>query len=371
MCRNKRVLVAVMAKKESRRLPNKNLLPFNHLPLFLWAVIYAQKEGYTPTVFTDDTEGPIGNLAKAYGAEVEKEEGGELISYSAIRRRIEEVGEEIIAVLQPTTPIRQEGRLRELIGRVERGEASSIYTCEEVKVCGHLDGKYRQAITISPENTLHRHDGNIVTCTSEFFLTHNYFMGDTGLYLPQDFPYTIDIDTLSQFQLAEHYIHLLPKADSEIEKYKQIRKSMGEKYVIGGDIYRRHEKDLLIPETGDIYLPIYKISEMGSNGMRCTTHSGKQIKLKKQGGNNWEMQELAAGADKQQERITLNLVNKSAHWEDVIYFDEDTMRGSRNSKIDRFTVTDWKEGEKITLIWDIWGTETFTYRKSEGGYVNG
>lgn len=364
-----KILVAVMAKKGSKRLPGKNILPLNNLPLFLWAVIYAQREGYTPTVFTDDIDGAIGNLARTYGAEVADQREEELENYGAIKRRIEETGEEIIAVLQPTTPIRQEGRLRELIGRVERGEASSIYTCEEVKVCGHLDGKYRQAITISPENTLHRHDGNIVTCTSEFFLTHNYFMGDTSLYLPQDFPYTIDIDTLSQFQLAEHYTHLLPKADSEIEKYKQIKRVKGEIYNISQVRYRRIGR-LLIPEDEDITLPAYQIQEEGMNGLKCILHSGNQIKIKRV-GENWEIKEKEEGDKEGEERVMVNIINNKSHWSDGIYFDTDTMRGSRNSRIDRFTVKEWKEGESIIVDWDNWGTEEFKYNKEKGGYING
>lgn len=368
-------MITLMAKGVSKRFERKNLQLFRGLPLFVHAILYAQQEGYNPTVFTDEVDGEIGEIARMYGAEVLPQFPGETEDYSSVLRVITSRREEkFIAHLQATNPFRVRGRMKELISRVLSGEGESFYTAEEVKVNGVLGtSSFRRAITSSPDSTLMRYDGGMVVCTPEFFIRQGgYFLGDGSIPIPEVYPLTWDIDFPYQLKEAEEisrrYPEYLPDLREGKVKWEDRQEGWEEgvftSTLIDGEGYRIYpEEGLIIPEEGTSpFLPSYVILREEKESLTVKGSDGNPLVFSSTPGG-WRN---TSGEVGDEERVDIFLSHP--RWDDKVYFNLSTMRGSRSTCLDRFTVMEYRPGEVISLRWDNWGEETFRYLKEKKEY---
>jgi len=59
----------IIARGGSRRLPRKNVMPFNGIPLFVWSVIHAKAARSIRNVYVSTDDDEIENLSHRYGAD--------------------------------------------------------------------------------------------------------------------------------------------------------------------------------------------------------------------------------------------------------------------------------------------------------------
>lgn len=128
-----RVVALVMAKRESRRLPNKNLLDLGGAPLFVHSIragLRADRVGEV-TVSTDDDE--IAEVARAAGARVVRRGadlcGPHVNQFPVLLHALDRLRPtpDVCVLLQPTHPFRDPRELDAMLERLEATpEASSL-----------------------------------------------------------------------------------------------------------------------------------------------------------------------------------------------------------------------------------------------------
>ena len=134
------VLAVVPARGGSKRLPRKNVLDFGGKPLIAWTIEAALSSGVVDRliVTTDDEE--IAKVSRNLGAEVPFLRSESLASDSAatldvVRDLLERLAtsgevEDLILLLQPTSPLRTSADIREAVALAERSGVQAVVSVE-------------------------------------------------------------------------------------------------------------------------------------------------------------------------------------------------------------------------------------------------
>ena len=109
-------IAIIPARGGSKRLPNKNILLLDGIPLIAHSIMYAQKNiNVIDAIFVSTDDERIKEIALKYGAQVierPKELSGDLEpTVSALKHCLEVINDkeiENVILLQPTNPLRPE-----------------------------------------------------------------------------------------------------------------------------------------------------------------------------------------------------------------------------------------------------------------------
>lgn len=132
-------IVIIPARGGSKRLPNKNILLLDGIPLIAHSIIYAQKNApLIDAVFVSTDDEKIKEIAIKYGAKVidrPNELSGDLEpTVSALKHALEHINDseiENIILLQPTNPLRSKNLLHEAFNVYEENNCDSLFTVSE------------------------------------------------------------------------------------------------------------------------------------------------------------------------------------------------------------------------------------------------
>ncbi len=216
-----KTIAIIPARGGSKRLPGKNLLPLNEIPLLAHSIITAMNNGFINEIYVTTDSEAIAETALHYGAQVvsrPKEISGDLsTTVSALKHVLEKCsynGSENVILLQPTNPLRPKNLLKDAFNRF-------------------TDGNYQSLFTVSPNR---QKFGKIA---NDKFIPYNYEYGQRSqdleplfyenglLYIskaslivndillsPDAFPYIIehpfaevDIDLQSDFEYAQYLLN--------------------------------------------------------------------------------------------------------------------------------------------------------------------
>ena len=214
-------IAIIPAKKYSERCPGKNLRKFNNIPLFLYSVQYAINEGITPVVSTDSEE--IMNICYARGIQVVKEKVNDSSMCNCIQQVLAQIQCDSFAILQPTSPLRRQGLLSEMLKGLQDNKFQSCYTANVIKPIGHYKGKFN--ICYRAQDTKEKlmfFDGNINACTKDFFLKTKQLFDDNSVPFINQFPSNLQIDTESEFTAIEALAKLEEFQDL-VPKFNQLK----------------------------------------------------------------------------------------------------------------------------------------------------
>ena len=114
-------IAIIPARGGSKRLPNKNILLLDGIPLIAHSIMYAQKNiNVIDAIFVSTDDERIKEIALKYGAQVIErptELSGDLEpTVSALKHSLESINDasiENVILLQPTNPLRPENLLQE------------------------------------------------------------------------------------------------------------------------------------------------------------------------------------------------------------------------------------------------------------------
>jgi CMP-N-acetylneuraminic acid synthetase len=163
-----RLAAIVMARRNSERLPRKNVLPFCGLPLIEWSFIQAKAAHRVDRTFlvTDDPE--CMEIAQPYGVEIIEqpawqcrlaELGGTGVAYRTAQHFINNgINPEFIINLLPTTPLRMPYDIDRAFARMLAHNAIAISTAAPIHHPGIMyksakPDTYMSLITVSDEYT--------------------------------------------------------------------------------------------------------------------------------------------------------------------------------------------------------------------------
>lgn len=138
-----KTLALIPARGGSKRLPGKNVRPFLGRPLIQWSILFARELGLFERV-TVSTDAPdIARCARDAGLEVPSLRPAELATDTAgsadvaidVLRKEEAAGRRYdwLALLQPTSPLREPARWREAFALASAGSCDAVIGVSPVR----------------------------------------------------------------------------------------------------------------------------------------------------------------------------------------------------------------------------------------------
>lgn len=229
MHNNKKILALIPARAGSKRLPKKNIMPLGGKPLIAWTVLSALDAQLDMDVVVSTDSEEIANIAIEYGAEVpfmrpdalaqDTSSSFDVIDYTLKTLAASGRHYEYLMLLQPTSPFRQSHHINQAFLMLQDLKANAVVSVTE------LDHPVEWSMTLPEDNALddfiqhhlahlktrsqdlpkrYRLNGAIICGQVEALLKSKTFYVPHGTYAFKMEPYySVDIDTLTDFQYAE------------------------------------------------------------------------------------------------------------------------------------------------------------------------
>ncbi len=223
MINGRKILAIITARGGSKRLPGKNILPLAGKPLIAWTIEAAQKSKYLDQIVVSSDDATILKISGDYGVETQKRPqalaSDSATSFDAVKHVIESTTEkyEIIVLLQPTSPLRNETHIDEGLERFEAKRADAVISVSEMEHSplwantlpedGNMNNFIKSEFINKRSQDLpvyFRINGAIYICDTMKLLTQEKFMLDDNIFayqMPRE--NSVDIDVKIDFLFAE------------------------------------------------------------------------------------------------------------------------------------------------------------------------
>ena len=222
-------IAIIPARGGSKRLPGKNIKLLGGKPLIAWTIEAAIKSNVFDHVFVSTDSEEIASVSRDYGAKVPFLRPAELSSDTATTNDVvthliswfeKEYSQEVsnIAILQPTSPLRNAQHIQEAFKVMEMKRAKAVVSvCElehPIQFCNQLgvDGSMDGFIEPSDMKRTQDLDSTYRLNGAIYFLSREYANRLSELYSEGTYSYimglksSIDIDVDLDFKLAEFFI---------------------------------------------------------------------------------------------------------------------------------------------------------------------
>jgi CMP-N,N'-diacetyllegionaminic acid synthase len=242
---NDSFLAIIPARKGSKRLPNKNILPLGHKPLINWTIEAAINSHLFETVIVSTDSEEIAEIANKAGAEIpfirplhlanDAASSIDVVIHAINHYKTQGKNFDYIVLLQPTSPLRTSTDITDAIKVLEEKEANSV-----ISVC-EMDHSPLWSNTLPSDNSLknflkpeiqgkrsqdlktyYRLNGAIYICKTEALLMDQSFITKDKSYgFIMDKNKSVDIDSELDFKFAEflvNYINKPPYSNGQIPK---------------------------------------------------------------------------------------------------------------------------------------------------------
>lgn len=130
-----KTIAIIPARGGSKRLPGKNILLLDEIPLIAHSILYAKaNSNLIDAVYVSTDNEEIRNIALQYGAEVidrpENISGDLEPTVSALKHVLQSIGSDVenVILLQPTNPLRPENLLKQAFSTYQKENRSSLFT---------------------------------------------------------------------------------------------------------------------------------------------------------------------------------------------------------------------------------------------------
>ena len=199
-------IAIIPARGGSKRIPRKNIKPFMGKPIIAYSIEAALQSGLFDEVMVSTDDEEIAEIACKYGAQVPFMRSAEMSNDYAgtddvileVLRKYKEQGRkfETVCCIYSTAPFVTPERLREAYGKMN-SEIDSVFTCV--------------AYSYPIQRSLHIVDGKISMVYPEYFVESRTFWGENTAGLVLSELEVQDLDTLTDWALAEMKYELLHK----------------------------------------------------------------------------------------------------------------------------------------------------------------
>lgn len=195
MIGNHKILALIPARSGSKGLPGKNILPFCGKPLLAWSIESAKKSKYIDEIILSTDSQEYAQIGLAYGATVPFIRPTDLASdttssIEVIAHAINEVDSQldqfsILVMLEPTSPLREEGSIDKAIEDLVSSDALSIVAVAK-SVSSHPEFLYSLTTNNLLSPFLEKGKGVFTAPRRQnisdlFYLSGNFYIG----YIPQ------------------------------------------------------------------------------------------------------------------------------------------------------------------------------------------
>ena len=222
--KNKTIAI-IPARGGSKRLPNKNILLLDGIPLIAHSILYAKENSsIIDEVYVSTDDEKIKEIATKFGAKVidrPKAISGDLEpTISALQHAINAIGLDIenIVLLQPTNPLRPKTLLKDCFEKYQNLNCDSLFTVTQnhQKLGKISDNKYvafnyeigQRSQDLEP---LYYENGLLYISKTKAILEGNIISKNAFPYIENHIFATIDIDTNEDLEYAKYVLNLKAK----------------------------------------------------------------------------------------------------------------------------------------------------------------
>ncbi len=215
------ILGVIPARGGSKRLPGKNLLPLEGIPLIGWTIRAAKESRLLTQIWVSTDDPAIAAKASELGCEVPFTRPAEFsgddaasaaVLRHAVRWHLDNLGKapEIVVLLQPTSPLRRAQEIDDCIKLVVEGGADSAQTVTEdtthpwhrfLLKDGRLTPLHPDAA--SRRERLYRPTGSVYAVRTSVAMAGDSLRGPDHRGLVCPFETSVDIDEERDLRLAE------------------------------------------------------------------------------------------------------------------------------------------------------------------------
>jgi N-acylneuraminate cytidylyltransferase len=221
-----KTIAIIPARGGSKRLPNKNILLLNGMPLIAHSILYAKANARViDEVYVSTDDAAIKEIAIAYGAKVIDRPidiSGDLEpTVSALQHVLKSIDDKIesVILLQPTNPLRPENLLVEAFEKYKSGSLDSLFT---VTRSNQKLGKIIEANFIPFNYEVGQrsqdleplfYENGLLYITKADLITKGVIISENAFPLEVNHIYAnVDIDTLEDLEYATYLIERLKES---------------------------------------------------------------------------------------------------------------------------------------------------------------
>lgn len=222
--KNKTIAI-IPARGGSKRLPNKNILLLDGIPLIAHSILYAKENSsIIDEVYISTDDEKTKEIATKFGAKVidrPKAISGDLEpTISALQHAINAIGLDIenIVLLQPTNPLRPKTLLKDCFEKYQNLNCDSLFTVTQnhQKLGKIINNKYvafnyeigQRSQDLEP---LYYENGLLYISKTKAILEGNIISKNAFPYIENHIFATIDIDTNEDLEYAKYVLNLKVK----------------------------------------------------------------------------------------------------------------------------------------------------------------
>jgi CMP-N,N'-diacetyllegionaminic acid synthase len=220
----KKIVVVILARGGSKRLPKKNVRKLGDKPLIAWTIDAAKESKYVDRIIVSTDSSEIAEIAGEYGADVldrpENLATDEATSESGVLHALEWITKnenktfDYVALLQPTSPLRTAKHLDEAVAFFhEKGNADTLvsvtvfdknpYWLKRIDKDGFLESYFDSNSSPKVKETVSMPNGAIFLARVPSFMRNKKFYTKRTIGYVMEKKVSIDIDEEFDFNQAE------------------------------------------------------------------------------------------------------------------------------------------------------------------------
>ncbi len=221
-----KTIAIIPARGGSKRLPNKNILLLDGIPLIAHSIMYAQKNiNIIDAIFVSTDDGKIKEIALQFGAKVIDRPvelaGDSEPTVSALKHCLEVINDneiENVILLQPTNPLRPESLVEQAFETYQKNNYDSLFTVTENhqklgKIVSNkfLPFNYEIGQRSQDLEPLFFENGLLYISKAKAILNDEIITKNAFPYVVNNSYANIDIDTQEDFDYAEYLLKKVKK----------------------------------------------------------------------------------------------------------------------------------------------------------------
>ena len=220
-----KTVVLIPARGESKRLPNKNILPLGGIPLLAHSIRYAQaNSSFIDSIYVTTDNQEIKKVALEFGAQVidrpQNLSGDFEPTISSLQHALSvlDTNFENVILLQPTNPLRPENLLIDCFEKFKNTNCQSIFTLSlNHNKLGKLVGEkfepfnYEIGQRSQDLETLYFENGLLYIVKAATIKQGKIITEDAFPYVVNHLFAKVDIDTQDDFDFAEYLYSKIKK----------------------------------------------------------------------------------------------------------------------------------------------------------------
>ena len=220
-----KTVVLIPARGESKRLPNKNILPLGGIPLLAHSIRYAQaNSSFIDSIYVTTDNQEIKKVALEFGAQVidrpQNLSGDFEPTISSLQHALSvlDTNFENVILLQPTNPLRPENLLIDCFEKFKNTNCQSLFTVSlNHNKLGKLVGEkfepfnYEIGQRSQDLETLYFENGLLYIVKAATIKQGKIITEDAFPYVVNHLFAKVDIDTQDDFDFAEYLYSKIKK----------------------------------------------------------------------------------------------------------------------------------------------------------------